>query len=635
MLELLRKKAQSPLIQGTILIIALVFIFWGAGSQYGKNRNGVATVNNEIIPYEAFQKAYEQLANQYRNQFGGNLPKGLLESLDLEGQTMEKLIQRTLLRQGAGKMGIRVSDFEVQQAIEKMEAFRTNGLFNAEQYKKIVTSSGMTPTSFEDAMRTDLLAGKTIEYLSGFAKLTPLEVSEQFNLDNEEVNIEYVSFSGADFKENIKPDEDQLHTYYEQNKNNYMTDPQVKLHFLFFPFDDGEKAAVSDDDVESFYRQNSSRFTVPEQRKARHILFKTAEGDTEEALKSKRDLAGKVLELAKSGEDFAELAKQYSEGPTGPRGGDLGSFPRGRMVKPFEDAAFALGEGEISDIVETRFGFHIIKVEKIEPARTKPLDEVKDEIVREIREKKAGELAFNKATETYENIILAGSLDKFSQEHSDIPMEQTDFFPRKSPANSGVSNAVISDPAFLNIAFSLKKGELSSLVETPKGYAIIFATDLKESENAPFEDVADEVRQDYINGQSESVAKETADSMLAALKEQGAKDLASAAAKYDKTPEDTGYITRNGSSGSLPEEIVNTGFELPAGTAYPDEIASSNGRFYVFRIIERRPPAPELFSEKENAFRSELLGRKKDTILAAWLANFRAQSKIEISQQFL
>jgi peptidyl-prolyl cis-trans isomerase D len=153
MLDLLRKKAQSPLIQGTILIIALVFIFWGVGGGYRGTRNSVAQVNDEVITYEEFQKAYERLANQYRDQLGGNLPKGLLESLDLEGQALEQLIQRSLLRQGAREMGIMVSDLEVQQAVEKMEAFRSNGIFNVEQYKTILSSSGMTPTSFEDTMR--------------------------------------------------------------------------------------------------------------------------------------------------------------------------------------------------------------------------------------------------------------------------------------------------------------------------------------------------------------------------------------------------------------------------------------------------------------------------------------------------
>ena len=352
MLDLLRKKAQSPLIQGTILIIALVFIFWGVGGYRG-SRNSVAQVNDEVIPYEEFQKAYERLANQYRDQFGGTLPKGLLESLDLENQALEQLIQRSLLRQGAREMGIMVSDLEVQQAVEKMEAFRSNGVFNVEQYKNIISSSGMTPTSFEDTMRTDLLAGKVIEYLSHFAKLTPLEVKDQFDFDNEEIKIEYVSFSGADFRDKIATDQEQLKSYYEENKENYQTEPQVKLHFLAFPYVAEEKPAIPDEDLEAFYRQNISRYSMPEQRRARHILIKTSEEDSEDVLAEKRNMALQVLELAKSGEDFAELAKQYSEGPTGPRGGDLGAFTRGRMVKPFEDAAFSLNEGEISDIVET------------------------------------------------------------------------------------------------------------------------------------------------------------------------------------------------------------------------------------------------------------------------------------------
>ena len=543
MLGLLRKKAQSPLIQGTILIIVLVFIFWGVGGGINDNLNTIATVNDEAIPYEEFQKTYEQLATQYQDQFGGSLPKGLLESLDLNSQALEQLIQRTLLRQGAREMGIMISDLEVQQAVEKMEAFRTNGIFNVEQYRNILSSSGMTPSSFEDTMRTDLLAGKVLQHLSRFAKLTPLEVNEQFNFDSEEINIEYVSFSGADFKEKIEISEEELRSFYEKNKDNYMTDPQVKLDFLLFPYITDAKPVIADEEMESFYRQNFNRYRIPEQRNARHILIKTTEDDSEDVLSEKLARAEQVLELAKSGEDFAELAKQYSEGPTGPRGGDLGSFTQGRMIKSFDDAAFAMNEGEISNVVETQFGFHIIKLEKIVPAYTRTLQEVKDEIASQLQGQKASELAFNKATEAYENIILAGSLGKFSEQNADITVEKTNFFPKKSPEKSGFTEGMVSEPAFLNAAFTLNKGELSSLIETAKGYAIIFAADKKNPEVALLDDVKDRVQQDSSDVKSETMAQEAAESMLAALKEQGGVDLASVAAKHDKTPENSGYIT--------------------------------------------------------------------------------------------
>jgi peptidyl-prolyl cis-trans isomerase D len=634
MLDLLRKKAQSPLIQGTILIIALVFIFWGVGGYRG-TRNSVAQVNDEAISYEEFQKAYERLANQYRDQFGGNIPKGLLENLDLEGQALEQLIQRSLLRQGASEMGIIVSDLEVQQAVEKMEAFRSDDSFNVEQYKNILSSSGMTPTSFEDTMRTDLLAGKVLEYLSRFTKLTPLEVNDQFNFDNEEIKIEYVSFKGSNFTEKVETGEEQLKAYYEENKANYMTDPQVKLSFLVFPYNPENKPEITDEELESYYRQNFSTYSTPEQRRARHILFKTSEEDSVDILGDKMDLAIKVLELAQSGEDFAELAKQYSEGPTAPKGGDLGSFSRGRMVKPFEDAAFSLEEGEISDIVESEFGYHIIKLDKIEPANTRTLEEVRSEIEPKLQAQKSRELAFTQSTEAYENIILAGSLDKFSQK-SEIAVEQTDFFTRKSPEKSGSKVGMVTDPSFLNAAFSLNKGELSSLIETPQGYAIIFATDKKEPETALYEDVEAQVQDDYVSAKSEAMAKEFADAMLGALKEEGSIGFAAAAAKFDMTPEASDYITRGVPlSSSLPSQIVSKGFELSEENPYPDEVVSTNSTSYVFRVMEKRSPSPELFSKKEEEFRTALLERKKSAILASWLANVRDKAEIEINEQFL
>ena len=635
MLDLLRKRAQSPLIQGTILIIALVFIFWGVGSSYRGSRNSVVQVNDESIPYEEFQKTYELLATQYRNQFGGNLPKGLLESLDIEGQALEQLIQRSLLRQGARDMGIMVSDFEVQQAIEKMEAFRTDGIFNAEQYRNILSSSGMTPAAFEQSMRSDLLAGKVMEHLSRFAKLTPLEIEEEFNFDNEEINIEYVSFRGEDFKEKVETSADDLKAFYEENKENYMTDPQIKLQFLSFPFKSDDKVSISDEEVESFYRQNMNRYSIPEQRSARHILIKTSEEDSEETLLAKREKAEQILKLARSGEDFAALARQYSEGPTGPKGGDLGSFSRGRMVKAFDDAVFSLNEGEISDIVQTQFGFHIIKLEKIAPAFVRSLAEVKNEIISELQEKQSSELAFKKASESYENIILAGSLEKFSQ-NSEMAINKTDFFSRKNPAASGFSEGMPTDPGFLNAAFALNKGELSSLIETPKGYAIIYAVDKKEPEISPFEDVQERVEADYLSSRSDAMAKEAAEAMLTALKEQGTMDLSAAIEKYGKKPKESGYFSRSTPPGaSLPAQITESSFDLSAEKPFPEEIVTSNGTYYVFWLADRKSPAPDLLEQKGDQFRTGLLERKKAAILTSWLANVRSKAEIKINKELL
>ena len=643
MLDLLRKKTKSPFIQGTILIIVLVFVFWGVGSSYRGTLNTVATVNKQPIDYEAFKNAYDRIIDQYRGQFGGSLPKGLVESLGLEQQVIDQLIQRELLRQGAQKMGILVSDLEVQQAVEKMEAFRTNDIFDAAQYKSILSGSGTTPAAFEGSMRSDLVTGKVVDQLMRFAKVTPTEVIENFNYENEAIKLQYVVLNAADFKDKVSGSEETLAAYFEENKNNYMTDRQIKLDFLAFPFTTKEKPEVSDVELEAYYRQNINRYSSPEQRSARHILFKTSEGDSEDVLSEKYQQAEQVLELARAGEDFAELAQQYSEGPTGPKGGDLGTFSRGRLVKPFEDAVFSLTEGEISDaVVETQFGFHIIKLEKIELARTKPLDEVKGSITAILQKQQSRDLAFTNATESYEKIILAGSLAKYS-ETSEAKITETEFFTQKSPANSGLQEGMINEPAFLNAAFALNKGELSSLVETGKGYAIIFATDKKESAVAPLEKVRDQVEKDYAEQKAEILARESAEALLASLKEQhaqGEDDLTASAAKLGVPVKESSPINRSGASTStekaefLPPRLVSSGFSLTADNPYPEEIVASNKSFYVFKFIDRQPPSQDIFSQKEDGLKMDLLEEKKAVILAAWIDNERSKATVEINQQF-
>ena len=182
-----------------------------------------------------------------------------------------------------------------------------------------------------------------------------------------------------------------------------------------------------------------------------------------------------------------------------------------------------------------------------------------------------------------------------------------------------------SDPSFLDAAFSLNKGELSSLVETPQGYAIIFAADKKEPETALFEDVEQQVREDYINAKSEAMAKETAGVMLSALKEESKANFAAVAAKFNMAVKTSDYLTRNATAGSsLPPQIVNMGFELSEEKPYPEEAVSADGVFYVFRFMEKRTPASDLFTEQENAFRTGLLERKKSALLASWLNSTRS-----------
>jgi peptidyl-prolyl cis-trans isomerase D len=202
---------------------------------------------------------------------------------------------------------------------------------------------------------------------------------------------------------------------------------------------------------------------------------------------------------------------------------------------------------------------------------------------------------------------------------------------------------MINEPAFLDAAFALNKGELSSLVETGTGYAIIFATDKKESEVAPLEKVRDQVEKDYAEQKAEILARESAEALLASLKEQhaqGEDDLTTSAAKLGVPVKESSPINRSGASTGtekaeyLPPRLVSSGFSLTADNPYPEEIVASNKSFYVFKFIDRQPPSQDIFSQKEDGLKMDLLEEKKAVILAAWIDNERSKATVEINQQF-
>ena len=268
-----------------------------------------------------------------------------------------------------------------------------------------------------------------------------------------------------------------------------------------------------------------------------------------------------MLQQARGDADFAELARQYSEGPSGLQGGDLGLFSRGRMVKPFEDAVFALENGGISEIVETSFGYHIIKLEEIVPPHITPLTEVQEDIRANLSKDAAKNSAFGAASKAYEDIILAGSMEKYAAAGDTAALE-TEFFTRQSPpaGDGSAARKIVSNPLFLNAAFALQKGELSSLIDLTTSYVIIYVKDFKPPVIMSLDDVRDQVQEHYIADRAEQLAREAAADFLARLRETGAEkaDWEAEIQQLDLKLQETDFVGR--SSGGAAE--------LPPSTSY-------------------------------------------------------------------
>lgn len=617
MLQIFRDKAQSTFIQAVVLVIALVFIFWGVGTNMMNNREAAIVVNDEEISFQDYQQVYDQLLSNYRQQFGGSVPEELLQSLGLSQQVKNQLIQGALLRQGATAMGLMASAPEVQRRIQAMVQFQENNSFNLDKYKSTLKNNRLTPHKFEEDMRYDMLSSKAVSSIGDFATIVAeTEILDKFQQDKESISLLFSKISPINFQDKVTIEEEKLLAWFEQNKETYKTAPRIKLKFLSFPYDSESKnITISDEQLEKSYQENLARYQVPEKRHARHILLKADENSSTETLASQLAKAEVVRAKAMAGEDFTVLAKTFSEGPTKDSGGDLGTFTKGQMVKPFDDAVFSMKEGEISEVVKTRFGYHVILLEEILPAATVPLAEVREELAKELKNKLARPAVFQKANDAYEGIIAAGSLQQYALINPDATIMETDFFSRSDFPKS-LDNA----PIIQDTAFSLKSGELSSLLESPGGYSILYAEAIQEPTVPSLESVRTKVTEDYTAELAKTLALEKSKGLLAALKSGTA--FSEAAKTFDVEVKEATLLRNSAGpeANGFPSALLQKVFALSSDTPLPDEAQTVGSDLYLYQFTKRTLPDPAaLTTEEKQQYRTEILDSKQNLLLIAWL----------------
>jgi peptidyl-prolyl cis-trans isomerase D len=526
-------------------------------------------------------------------------------------------------------MGLAVSKAEIKKEIEGMPQFQNNGVFDMEKYNAVLAANKLSPTKFENSMRYDLLSSKTVNSISDFVIDTnDHEIEELYNMEKETIEVEYVTISPEAYLETIEVADDELEEWYKTAGENYKTEPMLKLTYLPYLYTEiGTKVSIEEADITNYYDNNLSSYQTPEKRHARHILFKAGPEDDDSVHAQKKEKAEEILARAKQGDDFAGLAEEFSEGPTAASGGDLGFFTRNRMVKPFEEAVFSMESGEISEIVKTDFGYHIIKLEEIQLAGTKSIDQVRDEIVAALKMEQAKPLAFQLANRDYEKIIAAGSVSAFLDNSPQTKKVETDFFSQSAPP-AGIT----SDQTFLERAFQLKKGELSSIIETKDGYAILFASDIKAPEVPELESVKAEAVSDFKDRKAEEKAKSAAEKLLSDLAadssfEQLAQDLSIEI-------KSSGKLTKSGNSAQsgFPQSLLQAAFKLSASAPLPETPGQEGSNYYVYRFVKRSPPEEALSEEDRSRYKAMLMQFKQQQILNAWIKNRQAEAKVYLSK---
>lgn len=510
-----------------LLFIFPSFAFVGIQSyaHFGDADDTVAKVGGQTISLQEWQSAQQEQMEQFRQRFGSQFDPKLFDTPEAKRRILDNLVSQRVLGIEAARDHLSVSDKALQESILAISGLtNAEGKFDGDRYRSLLAAQGMTPAMYEARLRQDLALQQLNASIqsTGFA---PKTVANRLSeLNDQERQIQELSFKAASFISQVKPTDDMLKRYYNENIRQFETAEQVSAEYVVLDSSVlASQVNVSDADIKSYYDQNAKRYTVDEQRRASHILIAVKKDASAAEITAAKAKATGLLEQVKTNPaSFAKLAKENSDDSgSGEKGGDLDVFGRGMMVKPFEDAVFKMKLGELSNLVRSDFGFHIIKVTEIKPAAVKTLDEVKPEIAAEIKKQLAAK-KYAEAAEIFTNTAYEqGDSLKGVADRLKLKIETAKGLKRVPDTNVG-PEVLVNNLKFLNALFSndvLKNKHNTEAVEVAPNTLIVGrVTEYKPVARKSFEEVQPIVRQKVLEVEAEKLARKSGEAKLASLK---------------------------------------------------------------------------------------------------------------------
>jgi peptidyl-prolyl cis-trans isomerase D len=591
-------------------------------------REVVAEINGRTVTAGDFQQRYLSQVQAYRQQFGGSMNDQLLRQLGIDQQILSQMIDEQVGLIEAEQNGIRVSDDELAQQIFSIPALQENGRFIGEQrYEQLLLSQNppMTKQQFEESLRRSMLLDKLRAALTDWMAVSDSDVQREYNQRNEKVKLQVVALTEAKFRGGVTVTDADIASRFEAHKAEYRMGEQRKIKYILLDREQARlKVSVPPSDVQRHYNDNIQQYQTPEQVKASHILLKT-DGKDEATV---RKQAEEVLKEVKAGGDFAALAKKYSEDEgSKANGGDLDYFGRGRMVPEFENVAFTLPPGQVSDLVKSQFGFHIIKVIDKRPGATTPLDQVRSQIQDQLALQLADQRISDQAAQYASRIKDIADLESVARELQ-IMVQESGYFQRENPV-PGLGAA----PQVASTAFTLQGTAASAPLPTARGPVFIAVTERKDPYIPMLDEVKERVREDLIKAKATEASREKASTIAAALK--SAKDFSAAAKAQGLEAKDTELVARGS---ALPDvgvspEVERVAFSLPAGSV-SDPIQTTDGTA-IIRVVEKDDVTPDELRQAQEAFRAELLNERRSRFFAAYMGKAKEKMRVEIKSDVL
>lgn len=628
MLERIREGSQGPWAMAIIALIVLSFVFAGVGSYLtSPGTSAVATVNGEEISAQELDRAYQNQRAQMESQFGESVAQ-LFSSeeylANFRRSALDRLISEKLIQQQASEIGLRVSDEQIRETIVQMPEFQFGGQFDNERFQTILRQNGFSPADFRNYLRIQMTQNQLAAALTTSAFALDSEVEEANMLQRQTRDAKYLMVSAASFADSVEVSEADIETFYNNNIASFDTEEKVKLAYVKLSVEDLKgRVSVDDDAVRTYYEANLPSYGKEEERRVSHILIES--GDDVDAARAEIEALKAQLD---NGADFATLASENSDDTfSAENGGDLDFITPEMMDAEFDEAAFALDSvGDVSDIVETDFGFHIIKLTDINEAQTKSFEEVASDI----RES----LLYDQAMEKY--FELQNTLAEIAFEVPDtledaanavnLPVQETALFSRNTAPEE------LNLPALLDDAFS------SELIEERLNSDIIELDDenivaIRVIEHEPQRTQSlDEVRDSITASVKSTKAREAAQAWASdvAVKVRAGEDVSALLSEKSATWETPKAVPRNG--GTLAAAVVETLFALaPEGEGSVDVATTMNGDVAVVQL-EGVNAAPVLEAELGNSLKERLGQMKGQRLYEQYIEALRSQADVTIAE---
>ncbi len=635
----IRERASGWVVWIIIGLICITFALWGIQSYFeGLNRVVVAEVDGEEIDYDTYLNSMSQRRQNLIRTFGNRVDPSMFSGPEFKRQTVEELVGQRLLLADIEKSGYRISDSQLNTLITNFPAFQgEDGKFSKAQYEQVLRSQGMTPASFEQSQRQQNAVDQIRNGFAQSAFVTESELNRALAVAEQTRESDVALIPLSQFAEGLEISDEDAQAEYDANQESYRASDKIKVEFVELSVNKlMAEVSVSDEDLKVAYEGTKQQYLDEERRQARHILVKLEEAADADADQKALAKIEDLLAKAKAGEDFAELAKANSE-DTGSavQGGDLGLVNRGVMVKPFEDALFAMEKGAISDEpVRSRFGYHIIKLEEIQTERVKEFDEVREEILK-AEQRRLAEERFTELSEGFRNVVFEQP-DSLEPAASEIgsQINTSDWVERNKGAG------LFGEASVRNAAFSedvLNEGLNSPVIEVDVDTLIAMRkVEYVESKIQPIDEVRDRIDAILKRKKTAELAEAKAKELVEKVEAGEAWEDVISAAELTST---AGPAKRSDAKTPTDRALSQLLFDVAVPKENSPVVGSGSvagTHFAVYRLKSVKPGDPAAVEDAaKEQIENQIRRRAGDEAFLAYQSTLRENAKVVIVDEVL